>query len=503
MKERLLLFARSIRFRLALWFVAILAVVLVAFSVFVYARQASDLNRATLERLSLKTRQWESYLKYAARDYFGEDPPLIPAQTQDGESFLQEYDILALVGLQGQVVQKAGPVQDEEIQHLVQVGLEKRTEEHPFAYNVVEATAEDETTSEEYRFVVAPITLDRKVIGFFLLGSPVDPNGQLQRLLVTLVLGNVVTLGLALAGGTLLAERAMRPVKMITRTAREIGESDLNRRLNLGTQDELGELANTFDAMLARLQAAFERQRQFTADASHELRTPLTIIGLETAWALSARRPAAEYERVLGVVQSENEFMTRLVNNLLTLSRMDAGQAGFNFEALDLSDLALEVLERLTPLAKQRGVSLGTGDLPEVKTTGDRQYLSQMLANLVENAIKYTNVENPQVRVETGVEPSGPGAAGFAWVRVEDNGPGIAPESLERIFDRFYQVDQARTRNESGDLEGDPTGEQQTSGSGLGLSIVQQIVQAHGGQVSARSEGGQGSTFTVRLPLAS
>ncbi len=148
-----------------------------------------------------------------------------------------------------------------------------------------------------------------------------------SRLLFTLAAGSLVTLIIALLGGYWLADRAMRPVHTITQAARTIGETDLSRRLNMKSKDELGELANTFDGMLGRLQAAFERQRQFVADASHELRTPLTIVNLETSRTLASPRKPEEYRHALAIIHSENDFMTALVNDLLTLARMDAGQA--------------------------------------------------------------------------------------------------------------------------------------------------------------------------------
>jgi len=297
-------------------------------------------------------------------------------------------------------------------------------------------------------------------------------------------------------GGFWLADQAIQPVKQITQTARSISETDLSLRLNLNRKDELGELADTFDAMLARLQAAFERQRQFTADASHELRTPLTIIDLETSRALSARRSAQEYEHALKVIQSENQFMIRLVNNLLTLARMDAGQVALQNQRLDLSDVTLEVVERLAPLAAKEQVKLTVGELPELPILGDRQYLAQMLTNLVENAIKYTTGEEKRVWVETGCSDAAQGK--FAWVRVTDNGPGIPEEHLPHLFDRFYQVDRARTR-QSYDAESQD--EQTPSGTGLGLSIAQWIAKAHRGIIRVQSRVGEGSTFEVSLPL--
>jgi signal transduction histidine kinase len=260
----------------------------------------------------------------------------------------------------------------------------------------------------------------------------------------------------------------------------------------------LGELGNTFDAMLDRLQAAFDRQRQFTADASHELRTPLTIVSLEADQALSHRRTAEEYERALAVIKSENKFMTHLVNDLLTLARMDAGQTQMKFEPLDLSDLALEVIDRLNSLASRAGVELQVGDFPAVRVRGDSQYLNQLITNLVENAIKYAGGRGHHVRVETGQRTHA--GQPFGWVQVEDDGPGIPAEHLTYLFDRFYRVDEARANRQEDQLEADQ--EKELGGSGLGLSIAQWIARAHGGQVVVYSQVGKGSTFELQLPRA-
>ncbi len=211
--------------------------------------------------------------------------------------------------------------------------------------------------------------------------------------------------------------------------------------------------------------------------------------------------------------------MARLVNNLFVLARADAGQTLDTLEEIDLSDVALEVVERLDPLARRNGVALQTGALPELRVAGGRLYLSQMLANLVENAIKYSDGCSSQsqapspksqvndvghstldlghaskwVRVETGSIVDGKEPR--AWVRVEDNGPGIPSQHLPHLFERFYRVDEARSHNEGANGKGEP------GGSGLGLSIVQWVAQAHGGEVRVESHLGRGSVFEVHLPL--
>ena len=501
--KRLSLFFRSIRFRLALWFVVILGIVIVAFSAFIYYRQVQDLQAAAIGRLEIKTRRLGGFLRFASRDYFKHRPLQFPSDPASGESFLQEEDELAFVDPKGQAVQSWGPINTSWINQLVTEKINYQDTQIAFSHMVEVG----EKTPSRYLWVVAPVESGNNPVGFFLIGTPIDPNGQLPRLLVSLTLGVLLTLGVALAGGVWLADRAMRPVKMITEAAQTISETDLSLRLNLDRKDELGELADTFDAMLNRLQASFERLRQFTADASHELRTPLTIVDLESSRALTTQRPAQEYERVLKVIQSENQFMIRMVTNLLTLARMDAGQVTLHKEEVDLSDVALEVVERLAPIAIREKARLSAGDLPELPILGDRQYLVQMLSNLVENAIKYSSVEDIRVHVEAGSRNSENGTQ--AWVRVIDNGIGIAPDHLPHLFDRFYQVDKARThQNGEAEVEGDNQNRQKVaevfdsapSGTGLGLSIAQWIAQAHGGEIRVQSELGKGSTFEASFP---
>jgi signal transduction histidine kinase len=491
-RQTIIQFTHSIRFRLVLWFVLILGVVMALFSGFVYWRQAQDIRSIALGRLNYSLEHLLGPSNEGDHDLthlLSVSPDTVNTMLYVNAN-LQQSDVVALQAADGTILQSSGVLTAEQIQHL-QLPLT--------GWSGIEQISVPKTPSIEnnqYLFINPAILQNGQINGYLLLGVPLDANNQLGRLLVSLVIGNLLTLAIALTGGFWLADRALRPVRTITHTARQISETDLHKRLHLPGKDELSELGNTFDDMLNRLQVAFERQRQFTADASHELRTPLTIIDLEASRALSIPRSADEYTSILHTIKSENQFMVRLVNNLLALARMDAGQVKIKADPLDLSEIAAEVIERMSPLAAAQGVSMNVGDLPKIPILGDRSTLTQMLTNLVENAIKYSaSVADPNVQISAGRREEGD--RNSVWVRVSDNGIGIAPESQGRIFDRFYQVDASRTRTDGSDE--DVKGPD-SSGTGLGLAIAQWIAQAHHGEIRVKSEVGKGSTFEVILP---
>jgi signal transduction histidine kinase len=355
-----------------------------------------------------------------------------------------------------------------------------------------------------YEVYIAPITSQGHQVATLLVGEPSDPSAQLKVLVPGLLVAGPATLLLAAVGGYWLAARALRPVRVITRTAREIEETDLSRRLNISSRDELGELAATFDDMLARLEAAFARQRQFTADASHELRTPLAIVSLEARRALAGERTHEEYERALATIQAESEYMRRLVESLLTLARADAGQAPIERADVDVSDVVVDAVERLAPLARARKVTLAIGALAELTVEGDALLLAQMVGNLVENAVKHGR-PGGQVSVDCGTGTgTGTGErAGWAFVRVADDGPGIPAAHLPHIFDRFYRIDTSRSRTDAdASRNGDAASSAELPESaGLGLAIVRWGAEAHGGEVTVSSVEGAGSVFTLWLPL--
>ncbi len=477
-------FIHSIRFRLTLWFVFILALVLGVFSAFIYFVQARDLQVDSVGHMQDKFTHIQNYFQSPEWQLSDLSPDNVPGSSVP----LQKGDLLFLVDSKGSLIQNWGENLSNPnniIGGLIAVGSQNH------GLNIYEQTVpildqNKQAVNTDYLFIITPVLRENLLLGYLIIGSPSDLNSQLHRLMTALALGSLGMLAIAFLGGLWLADRAMRPVATIAHAARNISESDLSRRLNMRGRDELAELAGTFDEMLARLQAAFDRQCRFVADASHELRTPLTIVNLEVGRALSNKRSVAEYQRTLQVVDAEGERMTRLVNDLMTLARMDGGQAILQFEDLDLSDVALEAVERMSALAEHRHIKLETGDLPELLVRGDRQYLIQMISNLIENGIKYSG-DGQSVRIETS------GSKTQASLRVSDTGPGIPSEHLPRLFDRFYRVDAARSQNSDDDST--PTG------SGLGLSIVSWIVKTHGGKIQVNSKINEGTTFEVTLPL--
>jgi signal transduction histidine kinase len=478
-------FFHSIRFRLTLWFVCILALVLAAFSSLIYFVQARDLQIDELGRIQDKFAHVTGF--FSRPDW--QSANLTPGDVPGGGSPLQPGDLLILTGADGTVLGNWGakPIATDQLVSELISEANVRRQLTVYEQNIA-VTGNSDRSSSDYLLVISPVFGEGHLLGYLIIGSPSLLSSELHRLMLLLILGSLGMLALAYFGGLWLADRAMRPVKTISQAARSIGEGDLSRRLNLRGRDELALLADTFDGMLARLESAFDRQRRFIADASHELRTPLTIINLEVGRVLTSKHSEEEYQKALHTVESEGRRMSRLVNNLLTLARMDSGLALPQLEAVDLGDVALEAVERLQPLAGQRDVKLELGELPELAVRGDRGYLVQMISNLVENGIKYGGA-GKTVKIEIHPE------ADWAVVTVSDDGPGIAPDQVRHIFDRFYRVDEARGREESED-PASPTG------SGLGLSIVASIVQLHGGQIEVRSGAGGGSTFEVRLPLS-
>jgi heavy metal sensor kinase len=288
-------------------------------------------------------------------------------------------------------------------------------------------------------------------------------------------------LALGLGGGWWIASHAIRPVEAISAAASRISAGHLSERIDVADTDgELGQLAVTLNSTFARLDAAFAQQRQFTADASHELRTPLAVLISEAQTTLAHPRTAAEYRETVEACLETAQQMRRLTEALLELARFDAGQSQLQPGPVDLAATARTCVELIRPLAEAREIQIHC-DFAPAKVTGDDARLSQVITNLLTNAIHY-NKPQGEIHVRTLLENN------EVKLTVADTGPGIAPEDLPHIFERFYRSDKARTSS--------------SGRNGLGLAICKAVVDEHHGSIEAINEPGAGATFTVRLPAA-
>jgi signal transduction histidine kinase len=321
------------------------------------------------------------------------------------------------------------------------------------------------------------------------LGDILRSLDNLRRILLTVV----IPFGVVLAGvaSLYLVDRLMRPLRIITGNAEAIGANSLAERLPVVGRDEFASLAVTLNRMLDRLESAFRleratsrrleealhQQRRFTADASHELKTPLAVIKANAGLMLHLGDPSEENRESVAAIDEAANRMNRLVQDLLTLARAEAGQLAVRFEPCDLGEAVRRAVDHLGATDVQ--VRLRLPDEPVV-VEGSLEDLARVFVNLIDNARRHSGTEAP---VEVSVTAEG--AQAVAMVR--DRGQGIAPEHLEHLFERFYRTDRSRTAA--------------TGGTGLGLAICRGIVEAHGGKIEAESEAGEGTTFTVSLPV--
>ena len=455
---------RSIRARLMLWYVAILTLILLLFASAVYFTMRRTLHEQLDDTLANRAFLTQELLTFddqgSPRLELDENAP-----NPDADDTFQR-----LIGSEGAILfdnsEDFGDIP-------VVVEALDRARQGDTDWSTLDAGDDDA------RVLTLPVRREGgEVVAILQVGQTTDDVEEtLGNLLLIFAVALPAAIVLAGLGGWWISSRALAPIDRVTRAAREIsGGGDLSRRLDLELpDDEVGRLARTFDEMLARLDAAFHRQRQFTADASHELRTPLTAVKGQIDVALERPRDAAEYQRVLAAVNDQVDRMTRLVGGLLMLARSDAGSLPLQRERVDLGDLVESVAEQVRPLAERKGLQVRVEGGGVLFAEGDEDLLLQLMLNLADNAIRYTS----QGTITLGWRRNA-----RAEVFVRDTGPGVAPEHRERIFERFYRVDAARSA--------------EAAGAGLGLSISRWIAESHGGTLSLESDGA-GSTFRVTL----
>ena len=460
-----------LRLRLTLWYGSTLPFVLIVFSVVLYNVTARSLRDAVDQ--SLEETATAAVRSLEERGFL----PLI-----DEEELLSQFPELARIDKFFQIFSPSGTITIR--------SPNIKQHEVPLSRTALETTFNGKTIFESakypkeppLRLVSVPIVYRGNLLYIVQVGTSMESiEDTLRRLLLVLLVTMPIALAASLASGWFLAGRALRPVDAITLAAQRIAAGDLSQRLTVSTSpDEIGRLASMFNDMIGRLDASFRQIRQFTSDASHELRTPLTVMKGETELVLRRPRPLGHYQSVLESNLEEIDRMTRIVDELLFLSRADMGEVRMENLPVRLESLVEDIHRQATLLGQDRNIAVTLGTVMPAVVQGDELRLRELLLNLVENAIKYSH---PDGKVEIALLTEGASAR----VSVTDQGIGIAPADLPRIFHRFFRTDDARAHTKKG--------------TGLGLAICTWIADFHKGRIDVTSEPGVGSTFTVTLPL--
>jgi signal transduction histidine kinase len=490
---------KSIRWRLQIWYGLLLLAVLAGFGFTAYQLQRGKQFRQTDEELQRRIAELGNALRANAPPHERGLPPFGPHRDRPGPN-AQVDDGPPPFGPRGERPPDAALRSPREF-HLPprQSALFDETDTNGFYYVIWsrEGTIISQSTNAPANIPMPPNAPtprhgppqfrgvfreayqimppgDILLVGRF-IGSDLD---ELRRAGLILTGAGGLILVMGLAGGWWLASRAIHPINDISAAALKIAGGDLSKRINLAdTENELGRLGTVLNSTFDRLGAALDEQKRFTADAAHELRTPVSVVLTQTQTALTRERTAAEYRDTVESCQRAAQRMRRLIESLLELARLDAGQEQMKRERLKLDLAVFDCAKLVQPLADERQIKV-VCDVPQpLECIGDVERIAQVITNLLTNAVNY-NKENGEVRV------TGESKNGSAIVRITDTGPGIAPEDLPQIFKRFYRAEKSRTAGRTG----------------LGLSISKAIVDAHGGTLEVESEPGKGTTFIIRLP---
>jgi heavy metal sensor kinase len=473
----------TIRLRLTLWYTALLGATLIFFSVVVYSALSTNLQAQLVQES-----QRQAWL---VRD-------TVRSQIEQELASLRAPELIALPDLNYftasmgvQVINRTGGLVKKS-DNLAAVDVE-------LAPGVLPAVLSNReyvytTTPQGVLVYSVPLMVANQIIGAVQVIRPVAPaQNALSQVSRYLILGTGLSLVVAAVVGAFLARRELAPLAKVTQTASSINRAkDLDLRIDIqGDDSEIGELAETFNEMMDRIQQLFTGQERLVADVSHDLRTPLTTIQgnmellrrMATAQQTPGQQTLDVFAEIMAEVENETERMSEMINDLLLLAQADSGMLKLQMERVEMDTLLLEVYRQTRRMAEHKkgpgalDVRLGTEDQAVVR--GDPERLRQLLLNLTDNAIKYTPAGGA---ITLSLENSD----GWVRIAVQDTGIGISPEQQGQIFERFYRTDKARGRG--------------PGGSGLGLSIVQWIANAHSGHVTVESAPGQGSTFTLHLP---
>ncbi|HLK56463.1 MAG TPA: ATP-binding protein [Chthonomonadaceae bacterium] len=476
---------RSLRAQLAFWHGGLLALTLLVLAGLTYLLLREFFNSRADANLQRSAEVIASHIAIDLYQYPVENPGKEFSKEEERQ-FVNKSDVQSL-GRFVQVVETntGRPVSTSDALRTRQLPCDSET---LLSGRRGETTFKTEPNLGEYpvRVVTVPVLMGPKVPYLVQVGASVEGVEAAlgQALQILLILTPSVFL-VAVLGGWILVGRALKPVDDMTQAALSIESKRLDVRVvPPRTDNEIGRLAAALNEMIARLDRSFRQIERFSADASHELKTPLTTIRGEAEVALMSDLSPEETRRTLRSIIEETERLSSIVSNLLLLSRADADQVRLKQEPVALHEVVMAAYEPMARLAFRKSITLDMDTIDEVYLRGDALWLQQLITNLIHNAINYTP-EGGCVTLSLILEAANGGNE--ALFQVRDTGPGIPAEHLPFLFDRFYRVDAGRSRDQGG--------------SGLGLNIAHWIAESHGGSISVDSVVGQGTAFTVRLPI--
>jgi len=461
----------SVRGRLTLYYVSVLAVALVIVGVLIYVLLARALYVRVDETLQAGVRIAMTSLSNDIAE--GQDYADAARSTAAEQS--SSAQMLAIYDSAGRLLAESGRDGDLDLSLPPLATIPDNDE---ILQTVVESDGDDRHRLAFRSVSVPPFEY------FVVVGADLEPmDEELEFLRGILAYVVPIALSIAAIGGLFLARKSLSPVVAMADRARRIGVENLSERLPVANpRDELGHLAETFNELLARLEGSLIQQRRFMADASHELRTPVTTTRTAAAVALQqAHRDENEYRDTLKIVEQQATRLSRVVDDMFTLARADAGNYPVRTTPMYLDEVIDEVVRAARVVAGTRNISVDATTVPSAAFTGDEELIRRMVVNLVDNAVRHTPA-GTAVRVE--LDETGSGYA----IAVKDQGPGIPQEIRAQIFERFFRADTSRRQGEY-------------NGAGLGLSLARWIARTHGGDVVLARSSPSGSTFVISLPI--
>ena len=463
---------KSIRSRLTAWYILLLGIILILFSVFLNYFLSKRLYESVDNSLTVSA----TVVATSAVMQFNRSP--LPGIDQFFEQFMGAGNLNKFYRIydgSGNVGSRSNNIDASKFPLSQEAYADALSGTNSYETFLVDG-------KHPIRVITMPILREKKLVNLVQVGTSLEAVKEtLRNLRIFLFTAVPSVLVFATLFARFLARRALKPISKIIKTARDIGQGqELSQRIPVfKVQDELGQLALTFNEMMDRLENSFAQMRQFSSDASHELRTPLTVLQGQNELVLSKLRDPKEYQEVIISNLEEIKYMSKVLEDLFVLSRSDENQVLLNYKRMDLRDLVEEVCRHAEILAEEKNISIVIAFLEQVKINGDEVRLRQMVWNILHNGIKYTQ-PGGELKVSLLEE------SGFALLSIQDTGIGIPEKDLPFIFDRFYRVDKARSKDEGG--------------SGLGLSICRHIAEAHKGKIEVESKPGLGTRFKIHIP---